>query len=128
MQNKVSERNQAEKTDGPIDWHAFAELRDRCEQINEPWLADADLYDENGAPAVTGEKKETAMSTDEGDIYRPKGGVVVTDADFEADVDRFEAREWTGEWRVLLTRPPLPDEARKPHSLVTPPETAAGIN
>lgn len=39
--------------------------------------------------------------------YRLSGGIAVTDADLEADAQRFEAGECDGEWKVLPGRPTL---------------------
>ena len=47
------------------------------------------------------------MSTKPEETYRLAGGITVTDADLEADAQRFEAGECDGAWKVLLRRPPL---------------------
>ena len=39
--------------------------------------------------------------------YRLAGGITVTDADLEADAQRFEAGECDGAWKVLPGRPTL---------------------
>ena len=44
----VSGRDQAESCDTGIDRAAFGELRNRCDYVSEPWLMDADIYDEKG--------------------------------------------------------------------------------
>lgn len=44
------------------------------------------------------------------ETYRLAGGLTVTDADLEADVQRFEAGECDGSWKVLPGRPPLVGE------------------
>jgi len=43
--------------------------------------------------------------------YRVAGGMTVTDADVEADAQRFEAGELDGSWKVLPGRPQLFREA-----------------
>lgn len=42
--------------------------------------------------------------------YRLSGGITVTDADLEADAQRFEAGEYDGAWKVIPERPPLVGE------------------
>ena len=39
--------------------------------------------------------------------YRLAGGITVTDADLEADAQRFEAGECDGAWKVLPGHPAL---------------------
>ena len=64
--------------------------------------------------------------------YRLAGGITVTDADLEADAQRFEAGECDGVWKVLPGRPPLFGEdtvsigTRLPESLVRELDEAAG--
>ena len=64
--------------------------------------------------------------------YRLGGRMTVTDADLEADAQRFEAGECDGAWKVLPGRPPLfgedtmPVGTRLPESLVRELEEAAG--
>ncbi len=50
------------------------------------------------------------MSTKPEETYRLAGGITVTDADLEADAQRFEAGECDGAWKVLPGRPPLVGE------------------
>ena len=59
--------------------------------------------------------------------YRLAGGITVTDADLEADAQRFEAGECDGAWKVLPGRPQLFREAtmRLPDSLVRELDEAA---
>ena len=65
--------------------------------------------------------------------YRLAGGITVTDADLEADAQRFEAGECDGVWKVLPGRPPLfgedtvPIGTRLPESLVRELDEAAPI-
>ena len=47
------------------------------------------------------------MSTKPEETYRLAGGITVTDADLEADAQRFEAGECDGAWKVLPERPQL---------------------
>lgn len=47
------------------------------------------------------------MTTKPEENYRLAGGITVTDADLEADAQRFEAGECDGPWKVLPGRPPL---------------------
>lgn len=47
------------------------------------------------------------MSKKQEETYRLAGGITVTDADLEADAQRFEAGECDGAWKVLPERPPL---------------------
>lgn len=64
--------------------------------------------------------------------YRLAGGITVTDADLEADAQRFEAGECDGAWKVLPGRPPLfgedtmPVGTRLPESLVRELDEVAG--
>ena len=64
--------------------------------------------------------------------YRLAGGITVTDVDLEADVQRFEAGECDGAWKVLPGRPPLfgedtmPVGTRLPESLVRELDEVAG--
>lgn len=41
------------------------------------------------------------MSNKPEGTYRLAGGITVTDADLEADAQRFEAGEYDGAWKVL---------------------------
>ena len=41
------------------------------------------------------------MSKKQEGTYRLAGGMTVTDADIEADAQRFEAGEYDGAWKVL---------------------------
>jgi hypothetical protein len=50
------------------------------------------------------------MSTKPEETYRLAGGITVTDADLEADAQRFEAGECDGPWKVLPERPTLVGE------------------
>ena len=97
----ASGHDQAESCDNGIDRAAFGELRNRCDYVSEPWLTDADIYDEKGAPAVFDEQSMTAHETCETGVYHLAGGCVVTDADLEADAARFQDGECTGEWRIV---------------------------
>ena len=97
----ASGQDQAESCDNGIDRAAFGELTTRCDDVSEPWLTDADIYDEKGAPAVFDEQSMTAHKTCETGVYHLAGGCVVTDADLEADAARFEVGESTGEWRIV---------------------------
>ena len=45
------------------------------------------------------------MSKKPEETYRLAGGITVTDADLEADAQRFEAGEYDGAWKVLPERP-----------------------
>ena len=47
------------------------------------------------------------MSNKPEGAYRLAEGITVTDADLEADEQRFEAGECDGAWKVLPGRPPL---------------------
>ena len=47
------------------------------------------------------------MSKKQEETYRLAGGITVTDDDLEADVQRFEAGECDGAWKVLPERPTL---------------------
>lgn len=47
------------------------------------------------------------MSTKPEETYHLAGGITVTDADLEADAQRFEVGEYDGAWKVLPGRPPL---------------------
>ena len=47
------------------------------------------------------------MSMKPEETYRLAGGITVTDADLEADAQRFEAGECDGAWKVLPGRPQL---------------------
>ena len=51
-----------------------------------------------------------AMSTKPEETYRLAEGITVTDADLEADAQRFEAGECDGAWKVLPGHPPLVGE------------------
>lgn len=50
------------------------------------------------------------MTTKPEETYRLAGGITVTDADLEADVQRFEVGEYDGAWNVLPGRPQLVGE------------------
>jgi len=97
----VSEQDQGDSFDNGVDWAAFGELRIRCDDVSEPWLTDADIYDEKGAPAAFDEQSMTAHEACETGVYHLAGGCVVTDADLEADAARFEDGECSGEWRIV---------------------------
>ena len=103
----ASGHDQAESCDNGIDRAAFGELRNRCDDVSEPWLTHADIYDEDGAVAVSDERSMTAQEARAAGVYHLAGGFVVTDADLEADAARFEVGECTGEWRALRERPSL---------------------
>ena len=47
------------------------------------------------------------MTTKPEETYRLAGGITVTDADLEADVQRFEVGEYDGAWKVLPECPTL---------------------
>ena len=47
------------------------------------------------------------MTTKPEETYRLAAGITVTDADLEADAQRFEAGEYDGAWKVLPERPTL---------------------
>ena len=72
------------------------------------------------------------MSKKQEGTYRLAGGITVTDADLEADAQRFEAGECDGSWKVLPGRPQLfgedtmPVGTRLPESLVRELDEAAG--
>jgi putative 2-hydroxy-3-oxopropionate reductase len=101
------ERDQGDSFDNGVDWVAFGELTTRCDDVSEPWLTHADIYDEDGAVAVSDERSVTANEARQAGVYLLAGGFVVTDADLEADAARFEDGESTGEWAVLRERPSL---------------------
>lgn len=103
----VSGHDQAESCDNGIDRATFGELRNRCDYVSEPWLTHADIYDEDGAVAVSDERSVIAQEACATGVYHLAGGFVVTNEDLEADAVRFEAGECTGEWRVLRERPSL---------------------
>ena len=86
----VSEQEQGDSFDNGVDWVAFGELRDRYNDVCEPWLTDADIYDEKGTPTVIGERSMIAQEAHAVSVYHLAGGFVVTDADLEADAARFE--------------------------------------
>ena len=50
------------------------------------------------------------MSKKQEGTYRLAGGITVTDADLEADAQRFEVGECDGAWMVLPGRPTLVGE------------------
>lgn len=50
------------------------------------------------------------MSEKSEGTYRLAAGITVTDADLEADAQRFEAGECDGAWKVLSGRPQLVGE------------------
>lgn len=95
------ERDQGDSFDNGVDWAAFGELTTRCDDVSEPWLTDADIYDEKGTPAAFDEQSMTAHEAGETGVYHLAGGCVVTDADLETDAARFEDGECTGEWRIV---------------------------
>lgn len=47
------------------------------------------------------------MSNKPEGTYRLAEGITVTDADLEADAQRFEAGEYDGAWKVIPERPTL---------------------
>ena len=99
----VSGDDQGESYDSGIDWAAFGKLRGRCDDVSEPWLTDADIYDEKGAPAAFDEQSMRAHEVCETGVYHLAGGWVVTDADLEADAAHFEDGEWKVLWGVRLS-------------------------
>lgn len=100
----ASGQDQDENCDNGIDRAAFGEPRNRCDYVSEPWLTHADIYDEDGAVAVSDERSVTAQETCATGVYHLADGFVVTTEDLEADASRFEVGECTGEWRVLRER------------------------
>ena len=54
------------------------------------------------------------MSKKSEGTYRLAGGITVTDADLEADAQRFEVGECDGAWKVIPGRPPLFGEDTMP--------------
>ena len=88
----VSEQEQGDSFDNGVDWAAFGELTTRCDDVSEPWLTDADIYDEQSM---------TAHEACETGVYHLAGGCAVTDADLEADAARFQDGECTGEWKTV---------------------------
>jgi|GEM_PF-1726687 putative 2-hydroxy-3-oxopropionate reductase len=103
----ASGHDQDENRDNGIGRAAFGELRNRCDYVSEPWFTHADIYDEDGAVAVSDERSVSAQEACATGVYLLAGGFVVTDADLEADAARFEDGESTGEWAVLRERPSL---------------------
>ncbi len=103
----ASGQDLAERCDNGIDRAAFGELRNRCDYVSEPWLADADIYDGKGASVMSEQRRMTANEARQAGVYLLAGGFVVTDADLEADAARFEIGENTGEWAVLREHPSL---------------------
>lgn len=103
----TSEHDQDENRDNGIGRATFGELRNRCDYVSEPWFTHADIYDEDGAVAVSDERSVSAQEACATGVYLLAGGFVVTDADLEADAARFEDGESTGEWAVLRERPSL---------------------
>ena len=101
----ASGHDQAESCDNGIDRAAFGKLRNRCDDVSEPWLTHADIYDEDGAVAVSDERSVTAQEACATGVYHLAGGFVVTNEDLEADASRFEVGECTGEWKVLREHP-----------------------
>jgi len=101
------ERDQGDSFDNGVDWVAFGELTTRCDDVSEPWLTHADIYDEDGAVAVSDERSVSAQEACATGVYHLAGGFVVTNEDLEADASRFEVGECTGEWKVLRERPSL---------------------
>lgn len=99
------ERDQGDSFDNGVDWVAFGELTTRCDDVSEPWLTHADIYDEDGAVAVSDERSVTAQEACATGVYHLAGGFVVTNEDLEADASRFEVGECTGEWKVLREHP-----------------------
>lgn len=106
-QRNVSGHDQAESCDNGIDRATFGELRNRCDDVSEPWLTDADIYDEKAVPTALGERSVTAQEACATGVYHLAGGFVVTNEDLETDASRLEDGECTGEWRVLRERPSL---------------------
>ena len=96
----ASGQDQDESCDNGIDRATFGELN-RCDDVSEPWLTHADIYDEDGVVAVSDERSVTAQEACATGVYHLAGGFVVTNEDLEADASRFEVGECTGEWRVL---------------------------
>lgn len=103
----ASGHDQDENRDNGIGRAAFGELRNRCDYVSEPWFTHADIYDEDGAVAVSDERSVSAQEACATGVHLLAGGFVVTDADLEADAARFEDGESTGEWAVLRERPSL---------------------
>lgn len=103
----ASGHDQDENRDNGIGRAAFGELRNRCDYVSEPWFTHADIYDEDGAVAVSDERSVSAQEACATGVYLLAGGFVVTDADLEADAARFEDGESTGEWAVLRECPSL---------------------
>lgn len=101
----ASGHDQDENRDNGIGRAAFGELRNRCDYVSEPWFTHADIYDEDGAVAVSDERSVSAQEACATGVYLLAGGFVVTDADLEADAARFEDGECTGEWKVLREHP-----------------------
>ena len=99
------ERDQGDSFDNGVDWVAFGELTTRCDDVSEPWLTHADIYDEDGAVAVSDDRSVTAQEACATGVYHLAGGFVVTNEDLEADASRFEVGECTGEWKVLREHP-----------------------
>ena len=97
----ASGHDQDENRDNGIGRAAFGELRNRCDYVSEPWFTHADIYDEDGAVAVSDERSVSAQEACATGVYLLAGGFVVTDADLEADAARFEVGESTGEWRIV---------------------------
>jgi ribbon-helix-helix protein, copG family len=58
------------------------------------------------------------MSKKQEETYRLAGGITVTDADLEADAQRFEAGECDGAWKVLPGRPQLVGEEQMPDRVI----------
>ena len=90
------ERDQGDSFDNGVDWVAFGELTTRCDYVSEPWFTHADIYDEDGAVAVSDERSVSAQEACATGVHLLAGGFVVTDADLEADAARFEDGESTG--------------------------------
>ena len=73
-QCNASGQDQGDSFDNGVDWVAFGELRDRYNDVCEPWLTDADIYDEQGAPTALGERSRTTREACESGVYHLAGG------------------------------------------------------
>ena len=65
----VSGDDQGESYDSAIDWAAFGQLRGRCDDVREPWLADTDIYDEFGAVPVSDDRSVTVQEACETGVH-----------------------------------------------------------